>query len=205
MKNSKEKSLNKNTFIIASIAILVVIVSIIICILISNNSNKLTDFEKIAIYGYLGNTLDVNELYALSGNSTYDPLTSSAVEIKAFLENYTSNNNTDTVPAESIPNTNNIDFHGILISDYEYMPEENVFKRTPGANSNMKIIESSYNSRNEENIVVTDMKKLSNSSYEVYFNIVDSYDTDFVSNNGMAVIEVNEDNSFKTVSCSLEK
>lgn len=218
MKKTEEKTFdNKNKIIIicAIIAIAIIIITLL-CVFLFKPSKelKLSDFERIAIYGYLEDYLSLDKIYMLSGKSSYDNLQYTQSKVKEVLDSYYETNHEDTIPTSVITSeldskydisSDTLDFHGILVSDYEYLPEEDAFRRVEGANSGLSSIENQVQmtTNSGDKLSVKNIEKISNNSYTVYFDIVDSTTQDsVVSETGTATISV-INGSYELESCTI--
>ena len=215
MKNQK-KSKIKLDYKKIGIAFAIVVVLIFIIVLITNLNNnkelKFDEFEKIAIYNYFENDLlNVESLYKLSGNSNYNELEIFQAQLKQALDNYFSNNSGNEVDSalilssiegEYIPD--NMDFHGILISDYEYNFEKDTFVKSPGANPGLSYVESQAGGQDYSNqkTNIQKIEKIEDNKYKIYFNITDSVNTENIFNSGDVIIHI-ENNEFVIDSCSI--
>lgn len=185
MKKTEEKNFltKKNILIVCGfIVILLIIILFSIFSFKSSNKLKLSEFEKKAIYGYFESYLSLDKLYSLSGNSYFDELQYTQSKIKQALDSYYFANNVPTIPTSEVSSilqekygisTNAIDYHGIIVSDYEYIPEDNCFRRVDGANRGMSTIENQVqNIVNDKKISVQNIEKSSNTDYIIYFDII---------------------------------
>lgn len=217
MEKTKETNLiKKRAIIIASCTIIVVIVVAICITLFFGNSKKLelSDFERIAVYNYLDDYLSLDKLYLLAGKSNYDDLQFTQSKIKQILDEQYSANSEGTISTSTISSelervygiSSDIDYHGILVSDYEFLPDEDAFKRVDGANSGMTSIENNVemDANGNEKVSVSNIEKLSDSSYKVFFDVVDSLSDSRVLNSGSVVISV-DNGSYKLDSCIFDK
>lgn len=171
--------------VVAAVIILIIIITFLVKLLSKNDSElKLEGFEKIAVYSYLeDNLLDVSTLYNMSGNSDYNELQIFQSKLKQALDTYFSNHSESEISTsialglvESKYIPDNVDFHGILVSDYTYNPESETLKKSPGSNSNISGIEAEINSidYSDKKASVQKIEKISDDKYKVYFNIVNS-------------------------------
>ena len=218
MKRTEEKTFdNKNKIIIiCAIVAFAIIIITLLCVFLFRPSKelKLSEFEKVAIYGYLENYLSLDKLYMLSGKSSYDNLQYTQSKVKEALDSYYESHNENTIPTSAITSeleskydisSDTLDFHGILVSNYEYLPEEDAFRRVEGANSGLSSIENQVQmvTNNVDKLSVKNIEKLSDNSYMVYFDIVDSTTQDsVVSETGTATISV-INGSYELESCTI--
>ena len=213
---TKEKFLkNKKFFIIGGI-ILLAIILIVVMVLVLNSSKtlKLSKFEEIAVYGYLQDYLTPEQLYYISGESDLDELQYLQLQVKKAIDSYVDENQTDTVPTSAIQGAlaenklikdANVDFHGIVVSDYEYSPEEDAYIRKEGANRGVSFIESDIVNNSSSNVTtkVKEIKELEKNKFTVYFDLVDDL-SDYVSDSGEVVLSINEeDSSLNIDSCKI--
>ena len=99
----------------------------------------------------------------------------------------------------------NVDFHGIVVSDYEYSPEEDAYIRKDGANRGVSFIESDIVNNTNSNVTtkVKEIKELEKNKYTVYFDLVDN-SSDYVSDSGEVVLSINEEDfSLNIDSCKI--
>ena len=193
-----------------------ILIITLLCIFLFNQSKelKLSDFEKIAIYGYLEDYLSLDKLYMLSGNSSYDDLHYTQSKIKEVLDSYYEQNHSEIIPTNVITSeleekygisTDTLDFHGILVSNYEYLPEDNSFKRVEGANSGLADSENQVQAiaNSNDKVSVKSIEKISNDSYLVNFDIISSSDLENqISQSGNVTIKV-ANNSYELTSCNI--
>lgn len=185
MNEKNKKGTIRQKKLIMTIIIAIIILAIIIAIVAKIVSLvKLDDFKKYTIYSYLENdVLNVYTLYQLGGKASYDETQVFQSKLKEALDNYFSTNSGDSISAsealslvDSIYVPDNVDFHGIIVSGYEYNAENDTIEKSSDSHSNMATIESEVNSVDYSNQVskVQKIKKVNNTSYKVYFNIVDT-------------------------------
>lgn len=193
------------------IAIIIGIIAlIIILIIVIKNSSKtsndleLDDFEKIAVYSYLeDNLLDVSTLYSLSGNSDYNDIQIFQAKLKQALDEYFSTSSDNEVSTSTILGLidsqyipSNVDFHGILVSDYEYDTENDTFVKSAGANANISGLEAEINTidYSDKKADVQKIEKLSDNTFKVTFNIVNSTVEDGIAEaTGEVVLSIQDD------------
>ena len=213
---TKEKLLkNKKFLIIGGIIVFAIIVLVVIFLVLNSSKTlKLSKFEEIAVYGYLEDYLSPQELYYISGESSLDELQYLQLQVKKAIDSYAQEYQTDTVPVSSITSALsenkllknvNVDFHGIVVSDYEYSPEEDAYIRVEGANSGVAFIEADIANDSNLNVStkVKEIKELEKNKFTVYFDLVDG-SSDSVSDSGEAVLSINnEDSSFNIDSCKI--
>ena len=213
---TKEKLLkNKKFLIIGGIIVFALIVLVVIFLVLNSSKTlKLSKFEEIAVYGYLEDYLSPQELYYISGESSLDELQYLQLQVKKAIDSYAQEYQTDTVPVSSITSALsenkllknvNVDFHGIVVSDYEYSPEEDAYIRVEGANSGVAFIEADIANDSNLNVStkVKEIKELEKNKFTVYFDLVDG-SSDSVSDSGEAVLSINnEDSSFNIDSCKI--
>ena len=175
-----------------------------------NTESKLNDFETICIHGYLENdVLDVFTLYKLSGKIKYNETEIFQSKLKQALDTYFSNNSKTEVSASTVVGMvdsnftpKSLDFNGIVVSDYEYNSERNVFVKSPGAYSNISGIEASASNFDfsENKASVKSIEKTSDNKYKVIFDIVNFIHNNSIENSGEAVISI-QDDVLKVDSC----
>lgn len=208
--NKKTKKQSNDYKIIAVIVAIIIIAIIILAIAISktnkNKELKLDEFEKIAVYGYLeDNVLDVTTLYQKSGKSNFDEFQLFQAKLKQVLDEYfvgTTDNSVETstilglIDSKYVPE--NVDFHGILVSDYEFNSEKDTFVKAPGAYAGMGNIETEINNVEYSNKKATIQKieKQEKNKYKVSFNIVDNMMTEnnIIDSTGDAIINLKDGN-----------
>lgn len=184
VEKKSNKNVNIQKMIIVVIAILIVI-AIVFAIVKGSSKEKaldFNDFEKAAIYGYLEDSLlDVQTIYQKSGASPYNELQIFQANLKQALDSYFATSTESSVSTSTILGMVNsssipasIDFHGIIVSDYEYNPETDSFEKAPGANANLAGIESDANSidYSDKKASVQKIEETDNGQYKVTFNIV---------------------------------
>lgn len=215
IEKKSSKNLNQKKLIVALIAIILIIAIIfaIINAFSKDNALEFNDFEKAAIYGYLeDNILDMQNVYQISGSSQYNELQIFQANLKQALDSYFATS-TDTsvststilgmVNSSNLPST--VDFHGIVVSDYEYNPETDSFEKVPGANAGLAGIEASANTINysDKKASVQKIEKTDDDKYKVSFNIVNSMiDNGNVESTGEAIILL-QDGELVLESCTL--
>lgn len=213
-KKSKIK-LNYKKLGIAIAILLIFIIAIILIINLVKNKNKelkFDEFEKIAIYNYFENELlDVETLYQVSGNSNYNELEIFQTKLKQALDNYFLSNSGNEVNSASILSSieskyipDNVDFHGILVSDYEYNFENDTFVKSPGANPGLSNIESQVSGMDYSNqkSSVQKIEKLEENKYKIYFNIIDIINSENILDTGDIIVHI-ENNEFVIDSCTI--
>ena len=209
MKTNKLKKLNYK--LISIIAIILIVIFIILAICLNKDSKlKFNDFERISIYGYLeNNVLDVFKLYQLSGKIEYNETEIFQGKLKQALDNYFANSSEKEVSTSTILGLidsdfvpESLDFNGIIVSDYEYNSEKNVFVVSKGSYSNISGIESSANNIDfsENKTVVKSIEKSSGNTYKVVFDIINVIHNDTVEDSGEVIISV-KDNTLNIDSC----
>ena len=186
VEKKSSKNLNSQKVVIAIIAIIVIVAVIfaIINIFSKDKALEFNDFEKAAIYGYLEDTvLDIQKVYQLSGASQYNELQIFQANLKQALDSYFATSSDTSVPTSTIlgmVNSNSIptsvDFHGIVVSDYEYNPETDSFEKAPGANANLAGIEADASSitYSDKKASVQKIEETEDHKYKVSFNVVNS-------------------------------
>ena len=213
---TKEKLLKNKKFLIIGGIIVFAIIVLVVIVLVLNSSKtlKLSKFEEIAVYVYLEDYLSPQELYYISGESSLDELQYLQLQVKKAIDSYAQEYQTDTVPVSSITSALsenkllkdvNVDFHGIVVSNYEYSPEEDAYIRVEGANSGVAFIEGDIANDSNLNVStkVKEIKELEKNKFTVYFDLVDS-SSDSVSDSGEVVLSINEeDSSFNIDSCKI--
>lgn len=215
VEKKSSKNLNSKKLIITLISVIAIVVVIfsIVKLFSKDNSLEFNDFEKAAIYGYLENTiLNMQEVYQVSGKSQYNELQIFQSSLKQALDSYFATSSENSVPTSTIlgmVNSNNlpasVDFHGIVVSDYEYNPETDSFERAPGANANLAGIEADANSINylDKKASVQKIEETPEHKYKVSFNIVNSIIGDeAIESTGEAIIAL-QDGELILESCTL--
>lgn len=215
MKVQKKLKISKKTIVIAIAILLVILAIILITNLSKNKALNFDEFEKIAIYNYLENeVLDVTTIYKTSGKIEYNDSQIFQAKLKQSLDTYFANNSSSEVSTSEILGRidstyipDSLDFHGIIVSDYQYNPENNSFRKSPGANSNLAGIELSANNLDYSNkkTSVQQIEKTSDNKYKVSFNIVDSMvENSTIEASGEAIILI-ENNNYKIESCNINE
>lgn len=215
VEKKSSKNLDSQKLIIALIAIIIIVVVIfaIIKIFSKDKALEFNDFEKAAIYGYLENTvLDMQEVYQLSGTSQYNELQIFQANLKQALDSYFATSSDTSVSTSTILgmiNSNSIptsvDFHGIVVSDYEYNPETDSFEKAPGANANLAGIEADASSitYSDKKASVQKIEETDDNKYKVSFNVVNSMiDDEVVEATGEAIISL-QDGELILESCTI--
>lgn len=207
VKKKKKFKFDYKKLAIFIVIMLILIVSVVLIALYvsKNRTLNFNTFEKVAIYSYLeDDLLDVSTLYNLSGNSDYNEMQVFQSKLKQALDSYfasnSSANEVSTSEAMSLVDSkyvpSGVDFHGIIVSDYTYNPENDTFTRTPGANANMAGIESEVNSfdYSDKKASVQSIEKTSDDKYKVIFNIVNSMiDNPTPEATGEAILSIKDD------------
>lgn len=206
--------IKKYKFILITVAIIIIVA---ICLIISlstrNTETELTfsDFERTAIYNYLENDLlDMQTLYLKANNSNLNDVEMIQVQVQDALDNYFSNNPnatsisvneiTSILSSEYNMDTSLVDFHGLVLSNYEYNPDTDEI--TISNNSNIQANDSLYNEfANIENqtLDITKITQISDHEYKVYGNILDN---DSVISTTEVTLKL-ENNTFSIESCSI--
>ena len=109
------------------------------------------------------------------------------------------------VDARYVPS--GVDFHGIIVSDYTYNPENDTFIKTPGANANIAGIEAEVNSidYSDKKAIVQNIEKTSDDKYKVIFNIVNSMiDNPTPEATGEVILSIKDD-EFNIDSCTINE
>lgn len=207
VKKKKNFKLDYKKLAIFIVIMVILIVSVVlIAMYVSKNHTLNFDtFEKVAIYSYLeDDLLDVATLYNLSGNGDYNEMQVFQSKLKQALDSYfasnSSANEVSTSEAMSLVDSkyvpSGVDFHGIIVSDYTYNPENDTFTRTPGANANIAGIEAEVNSidYSDKKASVQNIEKTSDDKYKVIFNIVNSMiDNPTPEATGEAILSIKDD------------
>ena len=207
VKKKKNFKLDYKKLAIFVVIMVILIVSVVlIAMYVSKNHTLNFDtFEKVAIYSYLeDDLLDIATLYNLSGNSDYNEMQVFQSKLKQALDSYfasnSSANEVSTSEAMSLVDSkyipSGVDFHGIIVSDYTYNPENDTFTRTPGANANIAGIEAEVNSidYSDKKASVQNIEKTSDDKYKVIFNIVNSMiDNPTPEATGEAILSIKDD------------
>jgi len=232
MKNEK-KSTKQLDYKKIAIALAILVVLIVIIVLITKQSTKtnelkLNDFEKIAVYGYLENDLlDISELYKLSGKAEYNDLQVFQSKLKQALDSYFANNPSSSVPTSEVVGLvdskylpSNLDFHGIVVSDYRYDPENDTYVKAPGENAAISVMEAEINTIDYSNqkARVQKIERTEDNKCKVTFNIVnvmnDGRPTESMNSDnnnestissGEAILSIDENKNLKIDSCSINE
>lgn len=187
-----EKFLNfvkKNKLFIIIVLIILVVAIFLIAFLSSKSGEKelnFSDFERVAIYNYFENDfLSVSDLYLKANNSNLNDVEILQVQVQNALDNYFSNNPDSTSISVSEINsilstdynidTSLVDFHGLVLSNYEYNPETDEI--IVNADSNVQANNSLYNefqNYDNQSLEITKITQLSDNQYKVYANILDN-------------------------------
>lgn len=202
-------------FIIIALVILVIAICLIV-FLSSKSSEKeleLSDFERVAIYSYFEDDfLDLRDLYLKANNSNLNDVEILQVQVQTALDNYFSNNPDSTsisvseinsiLSTDYNINTSLVDFHGLVLSNYEYNPETDEI--VVNANSNVQANTSIYNefqNYDNQSLKVTKITQISDGQYKIYANILDG-------DNVISTAEVTlklENDAFSIESCSISE
>lgn len=216
-KTKKQEIDYKKIAIILLVVILVIILIAFIQNKIKNNKElKLDEFEKTAVYGYLEeNVLDVFTLYQLSGKSEFDEIQIFQSKLKQALDQYFAGRTETSVKTDIILGMidekyvpESVDFHGILVSDYEFSPENDTFIKSIGAYPGMSNIETDINGTDYSN-KKADIQKIEiqeKNKYKVTFNIIDNMmlENSIIDSSGEAIVLFKEGN-IKIESCNINK
>ena len=210
MKKNKKEYYGK----IAIIAIIIILILIILIFVINkltkNSELKFNEFEKTTIYGYLeNNVLDVETLYKMSGKSEFNEIQIFQAKLKLTLDEYFKEHQgnsvsvstiLDLVDSKYIPNT--VDFHGIIMSNYEFNANDNTFVKSKNTNLNISIMESQINQIDYTNkkASVEKIKKETENKYKITFNIINNQN---VENSGNAIISL-ENGKFAIEDCKFD-
>ena len=212
-----EKFLNfvkKNKLFIIIALIILVIVICLIAFLSGKSSEKelyFSNFERVAIYNYFENDfLNVRDLYLKANNSNLNDVEILQVQVQDALDNYFSNNPDSTSISVSEINsilsdyynidTSLVDFHGLVLSNYEYNPETDEI--TVNANSNIQANNSLYNefqNYDNQSLEITQITQISDNQYKVYANILDN---DSVISTAEVTLKL-ENDAFTIENCSI--
>lgn len=198
--------------IIIAIVLIILIISLILYFSQRQSEKELefSDFEKLAIYNYLENDLlSVQTLY-LKSNSNMNNVETIQVQVQEALDNYFSqNSNTTSVSTSTILSilgsdygidTSLVDFHGLVLSNYEYVPEtdEIIVNTNLGGQSNISLY-NEYSNFRDQKLKIARITKLTDNEYKVYGNIVENdnilYSTE--------VTLLLENNNFIIKACSI--
>ena len=174
------------------ILIIVIILIITICLAVflpSDDTEKelqFSDFEKVAIYDYLENDLlDMQTLYLTANNSELNDVEMIQVQVQNALDNYFSNNPSATSVSVSeiysiLSNeygidTSLVDFHGLVLSNYEYNPEtdEIIVNGNTGIQPDTTLNNEFANLDNQK-LEINKITQISDNQYKVYGNILDN-------------------------------
>lgn len=172
------------------IIVIVLIIVILLAIFLSNRKTEkelvLSDFEKIAIYNYLENDLlDMQTIYLKSNNSELNDVEMIQVQVQDALDNYFANNPNATSVSTSVIysilsndydiDSSLVDFHGIVLSNYEYNPDTNeiVINNNSDVQPDMSLNAEFANLDNQQ-LDITKITELPDGQYKVYGNILDN-------------------------------
>ena len=172
------------------IIVIVLIIVILLAIFLSNRKTEkeleLSDFEKIAIYNYLENDLlDMQTIYLKSNNSELNEVEMIQVQVQDALDNYFANNPNATSVSTSVIYSilsNNydidsslVDFHGIVLSNYEYNPDTNeiVINNNSDVQPDMSL-NAEFDNLDNQKLDITKITELPDGQYKVYGNILDN-------------------------------
>lgn len=188
MKNFLE-FIKKYKFIIITIVVIIIIGICITTFLSTRNSEKeldFSDFEKTAIYNYLENdVLDVKSLYLKANNDNLNEVELLQIQIQGaldtyFLDNpdYTSISVSDIyaiLNSEYSIDTSLIDFHGIVLSNYEYNSEtdEIVVNTNNNVKPDIELIDK-FSNFDSHSLDITKITQISDNQYKVYGNILNN-------------------------------
>lgn len=214
-----EKLLNfikKYKILILTLAI-IIIIAICLIIFLSTRDSKtekelvFSDFEKTAIYHYLeDDLLDIKTLYLKDNNNDLNDVEIIQVQVQDALDNYFANNpNATSISVSEINfilsseyniDTSLVDFHGLVLSNYEYNPEtdEIIVNGNSDTQPNMALYNEFANLENQS-LEITKITQLSENEYKVYGNILDN-------DSVIATTEVTlklENNAFAIEDCSI--
>lgn len=206
----------KNKILILTLAVIIIIAICLIIFLSTKDSNTekelvFSDFEKTAIYHYLeDDLLDMKTLYLKDNNNDLNDVEIIQVQVQDALDNYFTNNpNTTSVSVSEINSilsseynvdTSLVDFHGLVLSNYEYNPEtdEIMVNGNSDTQPNMALYNEFANLENQS-LEITKITQLSENEYKVYGNILDN-------DSAIATCEVTlklENNVFTIADCSI--
>ena len=172
------------------IIVIVLIIVILLAIFLSNRKTEkeleLSDFEKIAIYNYLKNDLlDMQTLYLKANNSNLNDVEMIQVQVQDALDNYFANNPNATSVSTSVIYSilsNNydidsslVDFHGIVLSNYEYNPDTNeiVINNNSDVQPDMSL-NAEFDNLDNQKLDITKITELPDGQYKIYGNILDN-------------------------------
>ena len=179
----------KKRILISILAILLIAVVIgLIIFFVTRNSEKkidLKNFKKITIYNYLENDLlTVQKLYLADSNSNLNDVELLQVQIQSVLDSYfTDNPDATSVSVQELyslleeqykTDSSSIDFHGLVLSNYEYNFETDMIEKSPNSNivSNDNIYSQFVGAENQT-LEITNITELPSGEYKVYGNILD--------------------------------
>lgn len=172
------------------IIVIVLIIVILLAIFLSNRKTEkeleLSDFEKIAIYNYLENDLlDMQTLYLKANNSNLNDVEMIQVQVQDALDNYFANNPNATSVSTSVIysilsndydiDSSLVDFHGIVLSNYEYNPDTNeiVINNNSDVQPDMSL-NAEFDNLDNQQLDITKITELPDGQYKVYGNILDN-------------------------------
>lgn len=188
MKNFLE-FIKKYKFIILTVVVIIIIGICITAFLSNRNSEKeldFSDFEKTAIYNYLeNNLLDAKSLYLKANNDNLNEVESLQIQIQDALDTYFTNNPDYTsisvsdiyaiLNSEYSIDTSLIDFHGIVLSNYEYNSEtdEIVVNTNNDVKPDIALIDK-FSNFDSHSLHITKITQISDNQYKVYGNILNN-------------------------------
>lgn len=172
------------------IIVIVLIIVILLAIFLSNRKTEkelvLSDFEKIAIYNYLENDLlDMQTIYLKSNNSELNDVEMIQVQVQDALDNYFANNPNATSVSTSVIysilsndydiDSSLVDFHGIVLSNYEYNPDTNeiVINNNSDVQPDMSL-NAEFDNLDNQQLDITKITELPDGQYKIYGNILDN-------------------------------
>ena len=183
--------IKKYKILILTLAIIIIIAICLIVFLSTRNTQTekeliFSDFEKTAIYHYLeDDLLDMQTLYLKDNNNNLNDVEIIQVQVQDALDNYFSSNPNATsisvseinsiLSSEYNVDTSLVDFHGLVLSNYEYNPEtdEILVNGNSDIQPNMSLYNEFANLENQS-LKITKITQLSENEYKVYGNILDN-------------------------------
>ena len=188
MKNLLEFFKKYKLPIILILVILIIVIFVVIFLLNRQTEKelKLSDFEKIAIYNYLENDLlDMKTLYLNANNSDLNDVEMIQVQVQSALDDYFASNPSATSVSTSVIysilstdyniDPSLVDFHGIVLYNYEYNPETNEIVINGNSDVQPDIaLNAEFDNLDNQKLDITKITELPDGQYKVYGNILDN-------------------------------
>lgn len=211
----KKKVMNKKNIRLIIAGIILILLIVLIVVLVISKEKDISKLEEIATKKYFEEGfIDVNELYMMSGESEIDEVQYIQAQTKRALDDYFENSGENTVDADVISGSINnpydytVDFNGILVSGYEYSPEDNTFTKVEGANIELENIEANTNMITEnyssQRISVEKIEKVEKDKYKVYADIVEGDNDETVAAKAEMTVRI-EDEEIVLDTCNISE